>query len=78
VPYYGGAFGTALLSETLTSTDAIVFIAGTNLGAALYEYGLARLTRTGLRRRSQRTFRREGTVSRPSPGLMVLRAIGRP
>jgi hypothetical protein len=78
VPYYGGAFGTALLSEALTSTDAIVFIAGTNLGAAVYEYGLARLTRTGLRRRSQHIVRREGAASRPSPGLTMLRVVGRP
>ena len=61
-----------------TSTDALVFLAGTNVGAAVYEYGVARLSRTGLRRRSQRIVRGEGATSRPSPGLMMLRVVGRP
>ena len=52
VPYYAGAFGTALFSDAVTSTDAIVFIAGTNIGAAVWEYGVARLSRTVLKRRS--------------------------
>jgi len=51
-PYYAGAFGAAVLSDSVSSTDAIVFLAGTNLGAAGYEYALARLTRLVLRRRS--------------------------
>jgi hypothetical protein len=50
VPYYAGAFGAAL-TDTVTSADAIVFLAGANLGAAAYEYGLARLTQAFLRRR---------------------------
>ncbi len=54
VPYYATAFGTALLSNTVSSTDALVFLAGTNVGAAVYEYGLARLSRTFLNRRSRR------------------------
>jgi hypothetical protein len=41
-----------LLSSTVSAGDAIVFLAGTNLGAALYEYGLARVTRAYLRRRT--------------------------
>ena len=56
-PYYAGAFGTAVLSDAVTSTDAIVFIAGTNLGAAVYEYGVARLSRIVLDQRSQRVTR---------------------
>jgi NNMT/PNMT/TEMT family len=49
-PYYAGAFGAALLSDSVSSGDAIVFLAGANLGAAAYEYGLAGLTRAFLRR----------------------------
>jgi hypothetical protein len=48
-PYYAGAFGAAVLSDSVSSTDAIVFLAGTNVGAAGYEYGLAGLTRFVLR-----------------------------
>jgi hypothetical protein len=51
-PYYAGAFGTAALSDTISSTDALVFLAGTNLGAALYEYSVSSLSRTVLKRRS--------------------------
>ena len=53
-PYYAGAFGTALLSDTVDSTDALVFLAGTNVGAAVYEYGVARLSCTFLNRRCAR------------------------
>jgi NNMT/PNMT/TEMT family protein len=49
-PYYAGAFGAALVSDSVSSGDAIVFLAGANLGAAAYEYGLAGLTRAFLRR----------------------------
>lgn len=51
VPYYCGAFGAALISDSITSANALVFLAGANLGAAAYEYGLARLTGLLLRRR---------------------------
>jgi hypothetical protein len=51
-PYYAGAFGAALLSDSVGSADALVFLAGTNVGAAIYEYGAARLTRTFLKRQS--------------------------
>ena len=44
-PYYLGAAGAALLAESVTSADAIVFLGGANLGAAAYEYGLARVVR---------------------------------
>jgi hypothetical protein len=57
-PYYAGAFGTALLSDTVDSPDAIMFLAGTNVGAAAYEYGVALLTRAYLGR--QRRLRRRG------------------
>jgi hypothetical protein len=51
VPYYAGAFGAAVLTDSVTATGALVFLAGANAGAAGYEYGLARLTRLLLRRR---------------------------
>jgi NNMT/PNMT/TEMT family len=59
-PYYAGAFGTALLSDAVDSTDALVFLGGANLGAAVYEYGVSRLTRTILDARSRR-------IARPGP-----------
>lgn len=49
VPYYASASGAVLLSDAVSAGDAIVFLAGTNLGAAMYEYGLARATRIFLR-----------------------------
>jgi len=49
-PYYAGAFGAALVSDSVSSGHAIVFLAGANFGAAVYEYGLAGLTRAFLRR----------------------------
>jgi hypothetical protein len=51
VPYYAGAFGASLLSNAVTTASALVFLAGTNVGAAAYEYGAARATRAFLRRR---------------------------
>jgi hypothetical protein len=60
VPYYAGAFGAALLSDSVSSNDALVFLAGANLGAAAYEYALGRLTRLFLRLRP----RREATPAR--------------
>ena len=56
-PYYAGAFGTALLSDDVDSADALVFLGGANLGAAVYEYGISRLTRTVLDARSRRIVR---------------------
>ena len=53
-PYYAGAFGATLRSDSVSSNDALIFLAGANLGAAAYEYGLARLTRAFLRLRSRR------------------------
>ncbi|WP_238015282.1 guanitoxin biosynthesis pre-guanitoxin forming N-methyltransferase GntF [Dactylosporangium sp. AC04546] len=51
LPYYAGAFGVAALSDTVGGVDALVFLGGANLGAALYELGLARLVRAVVRRR---------------------------
>jgi len=53
VPYYAGAFGVAVLSDPVTSTQALIFLTGTNLGAMLYEYALSWLTRVFLRRRAR-------------------------
>ena len=44
VPYYAGAFGAALVADPVDATDAITFLAGANLGAAVYEYALGRGT----------------------------------
>jgi hypothetical protein len=41
-----------VLTDTVSSNDALVFLAGANLGAAAYEYGLAHLTRAFLGRRT--------------------------
>lgn len=51
-PYYAGASGAALVSDAVAAADAIVFLGGANLGAAAYEYGLARATRRFLRGRA--------------------------
>jgi NNMT/PNMT/TEMT family len=53
-PYYAGAFGATLVADSVTANDALVFLGGANLGAALYEYGLARATRAVLRVRDDR------------------------
>jgi hypothetical protein len=54
VPYYLSAFGAAVLSTAVSTNQAIVFLAGTNVGAAIYECGLARATHGFLRHRSRR------------------------
>jgi hypothetical protein len=56
-PYYTGALGTMVLSDAVDSTDALVFLAGANIGAAIYEYGIAGLTHAYLNRRAQRLNR---------------------
>ena len=53
-PYYAGAFAAAAVSGAVTGKDAMIFLAGTNLGAAAYEYALARATGAGLRLRAGR------------------------
>ena len=55
-PYYAGAFGAAVLTDAISSSDALLFLAGANLGAAVYEYVLARLTRGLLGRRRCASF----------------------
>jgi hypothetical protein len=65
VPYYAGAFGAALLTDSVSANDALIFLGGANLGAAVYEYGLARLTRGFLVLRSRRA-ERVGRVTIPS------------
>jgi hypothetical protein len=52
-PYYAGVFGAVLFSSSVSSKDALIFLGGANLGAAVYEYGLARMTRAFLRLRSR-------------------------
>ena len=53
VPYYAGAFGAAVLSDSVSSTDALVFLGGANLGAAGVRVRARRAPRgTFLRRRS--------------------------
>jgi hypothetical protein len=61
VPYYAGAFGVAIVSDTVTSNDVLIFLGGANLGAAVYEYGLARLTSAFLRQR-RRTAAEPATI----------------
>ena len=57
VPYYAGAFGAVFLTDSVSSSEAMVFLGGANLGAAGYEYGLAGATRAFLgRRRPPDTF----------------------
>jgi hypothetical protein len=57
VPYYAGAFGAAAATDSVSANDALIFMVGTNLGAAAYEYGVARLTRRLLRRGPRRRTR---------------------
>jgi hypothetical protein len=59
VPYWAGAFGAALAVGGLTTRDALVFLCGTNVAAAAYEYGLGRLTRAVLRARGPRSAARQ-------------------
>ncbi len=52
-PYYSGAFGAVLVTDSVSANDALVFLGGANLGAAVYEYGLGRTTVAVLRRRGR-------------------------
>jgi hypothetical protein len=49
-PYYIGAGGAAAFSDEISATDAIVFLAGANVGAAAYGFALARGLRLFARR----------------------------
>jgi hypothetical protein len=51
VPYWAGAFGAALAVGGVGTQDALIFLCGTNVAAAAYEYALGRLTRALLRGR---------------------------
>ena len=53
IPYYAGAFGASVLTNAVSTADALVFLAGTNVGAAIYEYGAARATRAFLGARAR-------------------------
>ena len=50
IPYYLAAFGAVALSADLTTGDAVIFLIGANLGAAVYEGGLGLVVRLGLTR----------------------------
>ena len=50
VPYYLAAFGTTMLGDSISANEVIIFLGGTNLGAAAYESGLAAATKALLRR----------------------------
>jgi hypothetical protein len=54
--YYVGAFGLAIVSAEVSSQDAIVFLAGTNVGAAAYEYALGWSTRALLGRHEPKEY----------------------
>ncbi len=54
--YYAGAFGAAAFSDAITGNEALLFLAGANVAAALYEYGLARLIAAFLHRRRYASF----------------------
>jgi hypothetical protein len=49
-PYYVGAAGVALFSDSVTAVDALVFIVGTNIGASAYGFTLAHGVRLFARR----------------------------
>ncbi len=40
-PYYFGAAGVALFSDSVTAIDALVFLVGANMGASIYGFTLA-------------------------------------
>lgn len=49
-PYYVAAIGAAAATDAVTALDALIFLAGANIGAAGYEYGLASAVSAMLRR----------------------------
>ncbi|MFN8223121.1 MAG: hypothetical protein U0R50_07675 [Gaiellales bacterium] len=63
LPYYAGAFGVAAASDWVDSSAAIVFLAGTNVGAAIYEAAVGAATRLLLR----------GALARPVPARATRR-----
>ena len=61
--YYIGAFGAVAASDAVSSADAMIFLAGTNAGAAAYEYAVARATRALLRRSAAKPVAAGGRVA---------------
>jgi hypothetical protein len=55
-PYYAGAFGAAIATESVSGNHALAFLAGANLAAGAYELGLARATTALLRRKPYASF----------------------
>ena len=53
-PYYVAAYGAAAFSDHVDGGDALVFLVGANLGAALYEWSVAHLTGAFLDARARR------------------------
>jgi hypothetical protein len=49
LPYYVAAIAASGFTDYISAADAMVFLGGANLGAAAYEYALARGTRAALR-----------------------------
>ncbi len=69
LPYYASVSAATLVSSVSTG-DALIFLAGTNIGAAAYEYGLACGTRFVLRRTcGVRVADREASASGRQLGL---------
>ena len=70
IPYYAAAIAAALVNADLTHADVVMFLGGANLGAAAYEYGLARLTQALLRRRPA------SPTPRPIPIAATVHVVG--
>jgi hypothetical protein len=49
-PYYFGAAGAALFSDSISAIDALVFLVGANVGASVYGFSLAHGVRLFARR----------------------------
>ena len=62
--YYIGAFGVAVVSDSVGASEALVFLAGANAGAAVYEYGLGWSTKSLLARAAPASFGSFATRSR--------------
>lgn len=65
-PYYAVAFGLAAATDAVSGVDALVFLAGANVGAAAYEFGLGWSTHVLLEKRARAeyaSFDREWSAS---------------
>jgi len=56
IPYYVAAAGVVLIGDSLGVDDALIFLAGANFTAALYEYGIGTGTQAWLSRRRFSSF----------------------